>query len=186
MYEVHKYMDTDKYEWGFFTKQIVDAVASLGFDEADVKYTNDGLYATFGDRCSPPATVIPPDAEPELQAICVAGNCPLSKESACGAYPNGGPVEQPVIANPSLVGNVTKLNEASAAPTARWPLHCIAARDGTSQTCAFTSGTATGTSASTATGDSGAEPIRGNLGYGLLLVAATAMAVSVGGLLIMV
>lgn len=178
-------MDTDKFEWGFFTKQIVDAVASLGFDEADVKFTNDGLHATFGDRCSPPATVIPPDAEPELQAICVAGNCPLSERSTCGAYPGGGPVEQPVIADANLVGNVTKVNEASAAPTANWPIHCVAERDGSSTTCSFASGSATRESAPSATGEGGAEAVRGDLRPVFLIVVATAMAVSVGGSLIL-
>lgn len=132
-------MDVDKYEMGFFNKQIVDAVASLGFEQPDVDFTNTSLDTVFSNRCSPPAAVIPPDAGEQLQSICVAGNCPLDGNAACGAYPNGGPVEQPVVANASLVGEVVKENETEAAPTAVWPVHCKRDEGGS---CAFATGSA--------------------------------------------
>ena len=132
-------MDIDKYEMGFFNTQIVSAVASLGFEQPDVDFTNTSLYTVFSNRCSPPAAVIPPDAGEQLQTICVAGNCPLDGNAACGAYPNGGPVEQPVVANASLVGELVKGNETEAAPTAVWPVHCKRDEGGR---CEFASGSA--------------------------------------------
>ena len=146
-------MDVDKYEMGFFTKQIVDAVASLGFEKADVEFTNTSIYTVFGNRCSPPATLIPPDAGDQLQSICVAGNCPLDAHATCGSYPNGGPVEQPLVANATLVGEVMKENETEAAATAVWPVHCK--RD-EGEDCAFASSTASATAAS-ATGNGATE-----------------------------
>lgn len=186
MYEVHKYMDIDKYEMNFFTEQIVTAVASVGFEQPDIDFTNSSLYATFANRCSPPTTVIPADAGPQLQAICVAGNCPLAENSTCSAYPNGGPVEQPVVANASLVGNVTKENEAAAATTAVWPVHCVVARDdssGSQTKCAFSSGTATGTAAGGTTG-SGATMVSGGTGSVVKLCFVVAFAMMFGGMLL--
>lgn len=138
-------MDIDKYEFGFFTKQIVNAIASLGFEKTDVDFTNTSLYTVFGNRCSPPTAVIPPDAGKQLQSICVAGNCPIDENASCGSYPNGGPVEQPVIANATLVGDVVKENETEAAATAVWPVHCKREEGGD---CAFASSTASGAASS--------------------------------------
>jgi hypothetical protein len=171
---------------GFFNKQIVDAVASLGFEEADVKFTADGLEATFSNRCSPPATVIPPEAGDQLQSICVAGSCPLDENAACGAYPNGGFVEQPVVANATLVGNVTKVNETEAAPTAIWPVHCVAARDesgGATQTCSFASGTATESAAASSTSGGGVAAVKDNLSVVAQIAVAWVVAAASSGML---
>jgi hypothetical protein len=175
-------MDIDKYEMGFFNEQIVTAVASLGFEQPDVKFTNDSLYTVFSNRCSLPTAVIPPDAGPQLQSICVAGNCPLDVNATCGAYPGGGFVEQPAVANTTLVGNVTKENETEAAPTAKWPVHCLAARDvsGT-QTCSFAGGAATSTTAA-----NGATAIRKDLDIAAQLAVAWVVVASCSGILFLV
>ena len=142
-------MDIDKYEMGFFNHQITLAVASLGFEQPDVDFTLTSLEKVFSTRCSPPATVIPADAGPQLQEICGAPNCPLDPNANCAAYPDGEPEQQPVIANATLLGNVTKENEAAAATTAVWPAHCVYKREGVGtmkEKCASeTAATATGT-----------------------------------------
>jgi len=62
-------MNLDKYETSFFTKQIVDAVTPLGFEQPDIDFTNTSLYAVFGNCCSPATTVILPGAVEQLQSI---------------------------------------------------------------------------------------------------------------------
>ena len=160
-------MNLDKYETSFFTKQIVDAVISLGFEQPDIDFTTTSLYTVFGNRCSPATTVIPSEAGEQLQSICVAANCPLDVNATCGAYPNGGLVEQPVIANASLLGDVVKEDETAAAPTAAWPTHCK--RDGSSgeQQCAFASSTAFATPSGSS--GNGASPAAGRWDVGFLV-----------------
>ena len=140
-------MDLDAFEFGYFAQQIVLAAASVGFEQPDIDYTNSSLSAAFGNRCSPPAVVIPPFAGKQLQAICAAPDCPLDSTPMCYAYPNNGIVRQPAIANATLAGNVTKENETAAATTALWPSHCK--RGATSSGCNFASSTAATSSAST-------------------------------------
>ena len=62
-------MNLDKCETSFFTKQIVDAVTSLGVEQPDIDFTNTSLYTVFRNRCSPATTVIPPEAVEQLQSI---------------------------------------------------------------------------------------------------------------------
>ena len=160
-------MNLDKYETSFFTKQIVDTVTALGFEQPDIDFTNTSLCTVFGDRCSPATTVISPEADEQLQSICVAANCPLDVNATCGAYPNGGLVEQPVIANASLLDDVVKENETAAAPMAAWPVHCK--RDGSSgeQECAFSSSTASATPGGSS--GNGASPAAGRWDVGFLV-----------------
>ena len=149
-------MDLDKYQTGFFNQQIVLAVTSLGFEQPDIHFTQKGLEATFSNRCSPATKVIPADAGPQLQSICVAPDCPLDTNADCAAYPDGGPVEQPAIVNASLLGNVKQQNETEAGATASWPAHCVVARgaSGTEQCAIATSCAATATSSSGSDGRS--------------------------------
>lgn len=132
-------MKSDPYETGYFNEQIVLAAKSLGFEEADCDFTLKGLDATFGNRCSPAAVVIPASAGPQLQAICVSENCPLDPNATCSAYPDNGFVPFPEIANATLAGAVVKENDTSAASTA--------SASGTSSPTGSSTGTAPTTSA---------------------------------------
>lgn len=111
-------MKSDKYETAFFNEQIVLAVQSLGFEDADADFTLKGLDATFGNRCTPPATVIPAAAGAQLQSICISENCPLDPNATCSAYPDDGVVPFPEIANATIAGAVVKENDTEAAATA--------------------------------------------------------------------
>jgi hypothetical protein len=111
-------MKSDPFESGFFNEQIVLAAKSLGFEQADCDFTQKALEATFGNRCSSAAPVIPASAGPQLQAICVSENCPLDPNATCSAYPDDGFVPFPEIANATLAGAVVKENDTSAAATA--------------------------------------------------------------------
>ncbi|KAI1372259.1 hypothetical protein F4677DRAFT_449573 [Hypoxylon crocopeplum] len=110
MYEVHKYMDLNQAEMGFFIDQAVRGLLSFGFGDADAQFVNDTLNSVFNRRCSPAAAVIPPDAGPQLQAICIAPDCLLSANDTCSAYD---PAMTPSVANATLIGNYSKAQDGS-------------------------------------------------------------------------
>jgi hypothetical protein len=97
MYEVHRYMDLDRYQMGFFIELCVSSMKSLGISAADADLFGDTLTSLFDFRCSPPA-LIPkePAAGPELQSVCIAENCPFDPKADCAAYPLKGVAGLPV------------------------------------------------------------------------------------------
>lgn len=96
MYEVHKFMDLDPNEMGYFITQVGMAAASFGVADADVKAVGDALTKLFNYRCSPPATAVKAQG-PQLQSICTNEECPLSPEAVCGKY--DGPAMEPSSAS---------------------------------------------------------------------------------------
>ena len=90
MYDVHKFMDIDALELGYFITQVGTAAASFGVSAADITTVAYALQNAFGYRCAPPIA-IPATANPALQAICVASDCPLSTNATCAAYANASP-----------------------------------------------------------------------------------------------
>ncbi len=98
-------MDLNKGEVGWFIDQAVRGLLSFGFDDADAQFVNTTLSAVFNGRCAPATAVIPPSAGPQLQAICIAPDCPLAANDTCSAYPSD---VAPSVANATLVGNYTK------------------------------------------------------------------------------
>lgn len=162
-------MKFDPWESGFFNEQIVLAAKSLGFEEADCDFTLKALEATFGNRCSPAAPVIPASAGPQLQAICTSESCPLDPNATCSAYPD---VPFPEIANATLAGAVVKQNDTGAASTAS----ASASGSGSSSTA----GSSTGSAAS-ASGSSGASTLELN---GALKVIGTLATVVGAGLFV--
>ncbi|KAK1659146.1 hypothetical protein BDP55DRAFT_620552 [Colletotrichum godetiae] len=85
MYEVHKFMDLDENELGYFITQVAMAAASFGVAQDDLKAVGMALNQLFGMRCSQPATAIP-EQGPQLQAICIEDSCPISANSTCASY----------------------------------------------------------------------------------------------------
>ncbi|KAK1491623.1 hypothetical protein CCUS01_14237 [Colletotrichum cuscutae] len=85
MYEVHKFMDLDQNELGYFITQVAMAAASFGVAQDDLKAVGMALNQLFGMRCSPSATAIP-EQGPQLQAICIQDSCPISTNSTCASY----------------------------------------------------------------------------------------------------
>ncbi|OCL03818.1 hypothetical protein AOQ84DRAFT_442470 [Glonium stellatum] len=119
MYQVHRYMDLSAAEMGFFIQQATLAIASLGFDPADVSYVNATLHTVFNYRCSPAQTLAPASAGPQLQACCTGPTCPLHPNATCAAYPDDG-----VAVPPAVVGNTTgggggnaSVSRSAGAPT---------------------------------------------------------------------
>ncbi|KAI0137462.1 hypothetical protein BJ170DRAFT_62405 [Xylariales sp. AK1849] len=85
MYDVHKFMDLNPYELGYFIEQVALSAASFGVAEADLTAVGMALNSLFGYRCAPPATAIVAQG-PQLQAICIDGSCPVSPNATCGSY----------------------------------------------------------------------------------------------------
>ncbi|KAF5484551.1 hypothetical protein CGCS363_v014975 [Colletotrichum siamense] len=85
MYQVHKFMDLDMNELGYFIQQVAMAAASFGVAQDDLQAVGKALSQLFGMRCSPPATAIPAQG-PQLQAICIENSCPISPNSTCASY----------------------------------------------------------------------------------------------------
>lgn len=97
MYEVHRYMDLDKYQMGFFIELCVSSMKSLGISATDAVLFGNTLTSFFDFRCSPPALVPnEPATDPELQSVCIAKNCPLDPKADCVAYPENGVALVPV------------------------------------------------------------------------------------------
>jgi len=142
-------MKSDPWESGYFNEQIVLAARSLGFEEPDCDFTLKALEATFGNRCSPAAAVIPASAGPQLQAICISESCPLDPNATCSAYPD---VPFPAIANATIAGTVVKQNDTGAASTA--------SASGTGSSSATSS--STGSAAASTSGSSGASTLEVN------------------------
>lgn len=178
-----RYMDLDTYETAFFNEQITLAVASLGFEQPDIDYTNTSLATVFGHRCSPPTVAVPPSAGERLQSICVAPDCPLDTSPDCAAYPNDGVVPQPEVANATLAGNVTKIDETKSATTALWPSHCetIAARDedSASVVCSGTASSVPGAATANASSAAAAGYLRSKKASLLWVVECIVVAVGV-------
>ena len=71
MYEVHKFMALDAFQFGYFLQQVQLAAQSFGVDDDDVKQIGRILSNLFGQRCAKEMSAVS-GANAELQAICVA------------------------------------------------------------------------------------------------------------------
>jgi hypothetical protein len=87
MYNTHKFMDLNAHELGYFITQVGTAAASFGVTNDDVTAVGMALNNAFGYRCAP-AAAIPSSAPADLQAICIASDCPQSPMATCAAYAN--------------------------------------------------------------------------------------------------
>jgi hypothetical protein len=161
-------MDPNLFEASYFNDQIAVAGQSIGFEDPDVAFTRAALEATFNSRCLAPATVIPPSAGPQLQSICTDVNtCPLAENANCSAYPDGGVIQYPAIANVSLLGGVPKENDTIGLSTAS------ASGSGSSATASVSS-TASGSAASPSASSTGAAAYTFGTGNPLAGLAAVA------------
>ncbi|KHN96383.1 uncharacterized protein MAM_05672 [Metarhizium album ARSEF 1941] len=79
---VHKFMDLNQTEVGYFIEQFIAASRYYGFSDADASTLSTFMNARYNIRCSPPL-------DGQLYSICFAKECPLAAPNAeCGAYSN--------------------------------------------------------------------------------------------------
>ncbi|RNJ55423.1 hypothetical protein D7B24_008561 [Verticillium nonalfalfae] len=85
MYEVHKFMDLDPSEMGYFIQQVALAAESFGVAKDDITAVGKALTDLFNFKCLPAAEVIPGQGK-QLQSICIAEDCPEAKDAQCDLY----------------------------------------------------------------------------------------------------
>jgi hypothetical protein len=95
MGKVHRFMDLNTAQLGYFITQVGLSAASFGVATADVTAVGMALGNAFGKRCSA-AVAIPATAAPATQAICQAASCPIADNATCAAYT---PATAPLYAN---------------------------------------------------------------------------------------
>ncbi|KAI0156345.1 hypothetical protein GGR57DRAFT_501410 [Xylariaceae sp. FL1272] len=78
--------------------QVGLAASSFGVADSDVAIVGSALQSLFGYRCSPPTTAIEAQG-PELQAICIADDCPVATSAVCDSY---APASEPASATPTM------------------------------------------------------------------------------------
>ncbi|CAN8095825.1 unnamed protein product [Discula destructiva] len=84
-YEVHRFMNLDEYEVGYFIQQVGLAAESFGVTTDDAMAVGMSLNSLFGYRCAPNATAIAAQG-PQQQSICSADTCPLAEGAVCDQY----------------------------------------------------------------------------------------------------
>ena len=157
MASVHKFMDLDPYEVGYFIEQVGLSAASFGVSQSDVEYVGMALNKLFNYRCSPNTTVIPAQG-PQQQSICIADTCPLDPNATCAAYP---PAVEPGVANATLA-----MGEGNASSTATASFSAGASATATS------GGSGTPSGSGVATAGAATEKVGGLALAGGLLAAA--------------
>ncbi|GJN77158.1 hypothetical protein PLIIFM63780_000647 [Purpureocillium lilacinum] len=150
MYEVHKFMGLGKAEVDYFIAQVALAAQSFGVTDDDVKAVGEALNNAFNMRCAAPMAVLK-TARPQLQAICIADDCPKAKNATCDAYAK---VTEPQPVS-SMMSSMT--GSSTMMPT------------GT-----MTSGSMTGTMTPTGTATESSVPTAGAGQVGLNVAAAAA------------
>ncbi|KAH7375472.1 hypothetical protein B0T11DRAFT_334822 [Plectosphaerella cucumerina] len=85
MYEVHKFMNLDPSEMGYFIQQVALSAQSFGVAEDDIAGVGKALSSLFNVRCAPPTEVVPGSGA-QLQSICIAGACPVAENDTCQCY----------------------------------------------------------------------------------------------------
>ncbi|KAJ6782276.1 hypothetical protein PWT90_00599 [Aphanocladium album] len=76
---VHKYMDLDQNQIGYFIRQLILGSKYYGFSDEDAHTLENTMNTRYNIRCSPPENN-------KLSSICFNKDCPLSLNSDCDAY----------------------------------------------------------------------------------------------------
>lgn len=97
---VHRFMDLDAAEVGYFIQNVGLAAASFGVATDDITVVAKALNSIFNVKCSKPTTVVPAQGA-QLQSICQADDCVLAPNATCAAYPV---TMMPAVANSTLAG----------------------------------------------------------------------------------
>lgn len=93
MSQVHRFMNLDENEMGYFIQQVGSAATSFGVTMDDATAVGMALTNAFNYRCLPP-TALAPGAENASQSVCLAESCPtmpgmVNCTASAISYPNG-------------------------------------------------------------------------------------------------
>jgi hypothetical protein len=100
-------MGLDVNEVGYFIHQVGLSAESFGVPTEDVTMVGNALNMAFGYKCAPEVALLP-NATAELQAICIADDCPTAANATCAAY---AAVSEPA----SATGNATSTSSNGTA-----------------------------------------------------------------------
>lgn len=115
---VHKYMNLNYTDLGYFIDQLCLATTQYGFSEQDSQTLNTNLNSDYNAKCIPPVT-LNPAIGPELLSRCQADNCPLAEPNPdCAAYVNL--TADGIASAPQPSGQTVTVNPATT-PTAFTP-----------------------------------------------------------------
>lgn len=114
MYSVHRFMDLDENEVGYFIGQVGMAAMSFGVTEADATAVGSALTMLFDFRCAPNATAIAAQGL-QQQSICSADTCPLAEGAVCDQY---APAVEPMNATSTANSSSTATGTSTATDTA--------------------------------------------------------------------
>ncbi|EFZ02935.1 hypothetical protein MAA_00009 [Metarhizium robertsii ARSEF 23] len=150
---VHRFMDLNQTEVGYFIEQLIAASKYYGFSDTDATTLSTFMNARYNIRCAPPANG-------ELYSICLANECPLAAPDAnCDAYNNIQPY------------GLTNVTTQSSTPTPVLP---------TTSTASSTSSTATSTTAAPTAPAGGSSSLSGGAIAGIAIGAAAASLLTAG------
>ena len=106
---VHKYMNLNYTDLGYFINQLSMATTKYGFSDQDSQTLNTDLNGLYNVRCAPPVTEHSTQG-PQLLSLCQADTCPLAVPDAdCAAYVN-------LTAN-GIVAGVSSSQGSTGTPT---------------------------------------------------------------------
>jgi hypothetical protein len=77
-------MDLSAEEVSYFITQVGLSASSFGIATKDVTAVGNALNKFFGYKCASAESIIP-TAPAELQAICIANDCPTASNATCAA-----------------------------------------------------------------------------------------------------
>ncbi|KAL9104416.1 MAG: hypothetical protein Q9163_000621 [Psora crenata] len=97
--KVHKFMDLDSNQIGYFITQVGLAASSFGVTNADITAVATAVGDAFNMKCALP-TIVDPSQGPQLQSICLADDCPEAPKGECRPY--GASAREPIVANTTL------------------------------------------------------------------------------------
>lgn len=110
-------MDLNVYQLSYFITQVGLAATSFGVATSDVEVVGMALQQFFGYRCAPPVSIVP-QVPAQLQAICIASDCPLAANANCSAYETA---VAPTYANGTNSTSTPSSNTPTSTGTATTP-----------------------------------------------------------------
>lgn len=106
---VHRFMNLNSAEVGYFIQNVGLAAASFGVATDDITVVATALETIFDVRCAQPTTVIPAQGA-QLQSICEADDCALAPNATCAAYPTQ---FAPAMSNATTASNGTTASNST-------------------------------------------------------------------------
>jgi hypothetical protein len=115
MYNVHKFMDLNATQFGYFVQEVGLAALSFGVDPNDLVPVATALGTLFGQRCAPVVSVLGGSVPAEPQSICIDESCTMAPNGTCDAY---GPAVMPLPCN-GIAGHSGPSNSTSSTSAAQ-------------------------------------------------------------------